>query len=124
MTSQSLDSGIHRRKSSTFLPANTSSAASSILKAIAPSQPPHGKIAIERAPPSAFLSYSSKAPGDKNRSPQACQSCRTKKKKCNGVKPKCQHCTIFELECRYTAGKRDTEKKQVQCLTKKVLQLC
>jgi len=49
----------------------------------------------------------------RQRSKQACESCRLKKTKCDGERPTCGNCVETEGDCHYADGKRDTEKKYV-----------
>jgi hypothetical protein len=50
----------------------------------------------------------------KHRVNHACQSCRSRKTKCTGDRPRCKHCMDFDLPCTYQDGKRDKAKKYTQ----------
>lgn len=51
------------------------------------------------------------AAADRNRVAHACESCRQRKSKCSGERPRCQHCEAFNLPCVYVDGKRDKTRK-------------
>jgi hypothetical protein len=53
------------------------------------------------------------------RTQQACVSCRTKKAKCDGQRPKCRTCQRLNRDCTYTASKRDKQHMQLQSLQQK-----
>ncbi|ODV92766.1 hypothetical protein CANCADRAFT_93063 [Tortispora caseinolytica NRRL Y-17796] len=44
--------------------------------------------------------------GKRRRVLQACESCRKKKTKCDGVRPECAHCKSHGLECLYAEKKK------------------
>ncbi len=54
---------------------------------------------------------SASASSEHNRISHACESCRNRKTKCSGERPKCQHCLDFKLPCVYIDGKRDRARK-------------
>lgn len=49
-------------------------------------------------------SYSSN--NKKSRVTTACESCRTRKRRCNGVRPICGNCQEFGYECVWTCGQK------------------
>lgn len=50
---------------------------------------------------------------------QACGSCRAKKAKCDGRRPKCATCQRLNRVCTYTGSKREKQRLQLQNLQKK-----
>ncbi|OQD83155.1 hypothetical protein PENANT_c018G04386 [Penicillium antarcticum] len=72
-----------------------------------------GKIAIPRLP--------NELPEiNPFRTISACSSCREKKAKCDGGRPRCQNCTRLDRACTYTGSKRDNQKLQLVSLQRKV----
>lgn len=52
-----------------------------------------------------------------SRVPKACLSCRTRKVKCNGARPKCQNCREGATPCVYVASRKDRLKTLVLSLS-------
>lgn len=73
------------------------------------------KIAIPRLhrEPDVASASGSSVLGDKHRVTHACESCRHRKTKCSGDRPRCKHCEDFHLTCTYEDGKRDRTRKSV-----------
>ena len=71
------------------------------------------KVAIPRLKtPGDGRTPSGSSKGDqKHRVSHACEPCRTRKTKCSGERPNCQHCQDFSLVCVYADGKRARDKK-------------
>jgi hypothetical protein len=44
---------------------------------------------------------------------RACLSCRTRKIKCNGAQPTCQHCAENLIDCAYASSRKDRLKTSV-----------
>lgn len=55
---------------------------------------------------------SSKGGKKRQRVSLACDCCRRKKIRCNGVKPTCNNCTAHSLECTYTPPERTQKPKK------------
>ncbi|PLB48594.1 putative C6 transcription factor [Aspergillus steynii IBT 23096] len=54
------------------------------------------------------------------RTPRACVSCREKKSKCDGVRPKCKLCAQTSTVCSYVRSKRETQQWQLQSLRRRI----
>ncbi|OMP86252.1 putative transcriptional regulatory protein [Diplodia seriata] len=48
---------------------------------------------------------------EKRRTPKACVECRSRKIKCNGKRPTCEHCEQCQIICVYAEGKREQNKR-------------
>lgn len=77
-----------------------------------PSTSTQPKIAIPRLKTASHTDASLAV--EKHRVSHACESCRRRKVKCTGEKPRCKHCTDFDLPCIYADGKRDRFKRYVR----------
>ncbi|KAF4546085.1 C6 transcription factor [Lasiodiplodia theobromae] len=51
---------------------------------------------------------------EKRRTPKACVECRTRKIKCNGKRPTCEHCEQCQIPCVYAEGKREQNKRATE----------
>ncbi|KAI9675074.1 MAG: hypothetical protein M1817_001481 [Caeruleum heppii] len=79
------------------------------------------KIAIPRLPRDVeYLGSSSREAMDKNRVSHACEPCRSRKTKCTGERPTCNHCRDHSLTCVYADGKRDRARKEMGSLQERV----
>ncbi|KAF3481260.1 uncharacterized protein GIQ15_04019 [Arthroderma uncinatum] len=68
-----------------------------------------GKVAIPR-----LLGAVQQPPApDRNRVNHACEPCRKRKSKCDGVHPICSRCKNQGVDCMYADGKRERLKRQV-----------
>lgn len=75
---------------------------------------PAPKVAIPRA------NISDHASHRRRRSTRACEPCRQRKVKCDGIRPVCRLCAENHITCQYLDVKRVREQKQLSALTKKV----
>lgn len=75
--------------------------------------PTEGKVAIPRLP---GVAQQSSAP-DRNRVNHACEPCRKRKSKCDGVHPICSRCKNQGVDCIYADGKRERLKRSVFSLS-------
>lgn len=48
---------------------------------------------------------------EKKRTSKACVECRSRKIKCSGKKPTCEHCEQCQIPCVYADGKREQNKR-------------
>lgn len=44
----------------------------------------------------------------------ACNTCRGRKQRCDGLQPKCTHCNIQKLDCSYESASEKAEVSQLQ----------
>ncbi|KAK8176232.1 hypothetical protein BC567DRAFT_87920 [Phyllosticta citribraziliensis] len=51
---------------------------------------------------------------DKKRTAKACAECRSRKIKCSGRQPTCDHCDQLQISCVYNDGKRERHKKGLE----------
>ncbi|KAF3384359.1 hypothetical protein F1880_001878 [Penicillium rolfsii] len=73
----------------------------------------NNKVAIPRlAPPTAYRA--------RRRSARACESCRQRKIKCDGVRPICGQCTYHNNRCVFEDVKRVRDQKMLELLSKRV----
>lgn len=72
------------------------------------------KVAIPRA------NVSESASHRRRRSARACEPCRQRKVKCDGIRPVCQLCADTNTTCQYLDVKRVREQKQLGVLARKV----
>ena len=56
----------------------------------------------------------------RRRSARACEPCRQRKVKCDGIRPVCRLCAETNITCQYLDVKRVREQKQLGALTRKV----
>lgn len=83
------------------------------MKGAGQSGGPDKKVAIQRLRGGAAKEVTEN--GDrKARSKQACEPCRQKKTKCNEERPTCGHCLELNIECHYSSGKENKEKRYVR----------
>lgn len=75
---------------------------------------PAPKVAIPRANVPESLSQ------HRRRSARACEPCRQRKVKCDGIRPVCRLCVETNTTCQYLDVKRVREQKQLSALAKKV----
>ncbi|EGE05983.1 hypothetical protein TEQG_04990 [Trichophyton equinum CBS 127.97] len=78
--------------------------------------PTEGKVAIPRLP---GVAQQPPAP-DRNRVNHACEPCRKRKSKCDGVHPICSRCKNQGVDCIYADGKRERLKRNVQTMAMKI----
>lgn len=52
-----------------------------------------------------------------NRVSRACLSCRSRKIKCNGLRPQCSNCSENSVPCVYASSRKDRLKTCVAVLT-------
>ena len=71
------------------------------------------KVAIPRLRRNSESYSGAGTSNEHNRIAHACDSCRSRKTKCSGERPQCQHCNDFKLPCIYLDGKRDRVRKCV-----------
>lgn len=72
------------------------------------------KVAIPRA------NVSESASHRRRRSARACEPCRQRKVKCDGIRPVCRLCAENNIACKYLDIKRVREQKQLGVLARKV----
>ncbi|KAL1619968.1 hypothetical protein SLS56_009887 [Neofusicoccum ribis] len=51
---------------------------------------------------------------EKKRTSKACVECRSRKIKCNGKRPSCEHCEQCQIPCIYAEGKREQNKRATE----------
>lgn len=56
----------------------------------------------------------------RRRSARACEACRTRKTKCDGVRPTCGQCTYHGNRCTYEDVKRVRDQKMLDVLARRV----
>ncbi|KAK8151790.1 fungal-specific transcription factor domain-containing protein [Phyllosticta citrichinensis] len=69
------------------------------------------KVAI---PPLRHRIRTPPVPTDKKRTAKACAECRSRKIKCSGMLPTCDHCELLQVPCLYNDGKRERHKKGLE----------
>ncbi|KAK7513248.1 fungal-specific transcription factor domain-containing protein [Phyllosticta citriasiana] len=69
------------------------------------------KVAI---PPLRHRAHTPPVTTDKKRTAKACAECRSRKIKCSGRQPTCDHCDQLQLPCVYNDGKRERHKKGLE----------
>ena len=98
--------------------SNRAKAAAQHSSSLAHEQP-MPKVAIPRLSRGGDVASAAGA-GDKNRVSHACEPCRSRKTKCTGARPECEHCKEYRLHCYYADGKRDRAKKEMGSLQERV----
>ncbi|KAI9821483.1 MAG: hypothetical protein M1832_003330 [Thelocarpon impressellum] len=78
------------------------------------------KVAIPRLNRDSDVASGSGPFGDKHRVSHACEPCRSRKTKCTGGRPECEHCKEYRLHCYYADGKRDRAKKEMGNLQERI----
>ncbi|KAK8178183.1 hypothetical protein BKA81DRAFT_309643 [Phyllosticta paracitricarpa] len=68
----------------------------------------NNKVAI---PPLRHRVHTPPVTTDKKRTAKACAECRSRKIKCSGRQPTCDHCDQLQMPCVYNDGKRERHKK-------------
>ncbi|KAK8204656.1 fungal-specific transcription factor domain-containing protein, partial [Phyllosticta capitalensis] len=76
--------------------------------------PPPSSSAKVAIPPLRHRVHTPPAATDKKRTAKACAECRSRKIKCSGRQPTCDHCDQLQLPCVYNDGKRERHKKGLE----------
>ena len=79
----------------------------------APPDPSVSKVAIPRLP-------APTTSRGRRRSARACEACRTRKTKCDGVRPICGQCAYHNNRCTYEDVKRVRDQKMLDILARRV----
>ncbi|OJD29884.1 c6 transcription factor [Diplodia corticola] len=75
---------------------------------------PAAKVAIPPLRPRVDPPPPAPSSADKRRTPKACVECRSRKIKCNGKRPTCDHCEQCQVPCVYAETKRELNKRATE----------
>jgi hypothetical protein len=93
-------------------PNQSTASSSSSVRGSLPPGAPAPKIAIPR--------LAADVPHGRRRSARACEPCRQRKIKCDGLRPCCSQCTYHNHQCSYEDVKRVRDQKRLGSLAKRV----